>query len=217
MTSILSFSLKKMLPDLEEEEWKVLKAVRGRSQEEQARWTQLQKRRKALKMCVRTQNLTDEQREQKNRWKSEARANATAECKLADAQRKRAKREESRRRGEENQAPPNGLLHLDSSQPNWPPLTPLHPENQARQTGGDREAQHRPGQNLGGGSGDAMVSSCDFLPVCNTSSTSSCTRITCSPCPPSPLSSSSSLKPSLWSSSSSSRLSCRGRTLRMCT
>ena len=52
-----------MLPEAaEEEEWKVLKEVKRRSQEQQVRWTELQTRRKVIIQREKRNNRTDEQR-----------------------------------------------------------------------------------------------------------------------------------------------------------
>ena len=79
-----------MLPPEEQEEWKGLKEIRGRSQEQKARWRELQKRRKYLKLCVRRKNLTDEQKEQEH---IKRKRKETIEFKLREAQRKRVARE----------------------------------------------------------------------------------------------------------------------------
>ena len=75
-----------------------------RSQEQQARWTELQTRRKTLKMRDKRNNLTDEQREEIKRKKAERWANAPLETKILDVKKRKARREKARRRAEENQA-----------------------------------------------------------------------------------------------------------------
>ena len=183
-----------MLPHLEEEEWKLLRTMKRRSQEEQTRWTDLQRNRKNLIRNEKRQNMS-EKREQRNIEKAEARANATANVKLADAHRKKTRRDEAKKRGEE--ALPDGFLHPKNLPPNRPPL--LHLENQARQTVG---TDHRPGLDLGGGRGDDTVNLRDFSSVCNISSTSSSSLRSWCPCSPSRRHSTSSPQPPLWSSSS---------------
>ena len=185
-----------MLPHLEEEEWKLLRTMKRRSQEEQTRWTDLQRNRKNLIRNEKRQNMS-EKREQRNIEKAEARANATANVKLADAHRKKTRRDEAKKRGEE--ALPDGFLHPKNLPPNRPPLTLLHLENQARQTVG---TDHRPGLDLGGGRGDDTVNLRDFSSVCNISSTSSSSLRSWCPCSPSRRHSTSSPQPPLWSSSS---------------
>ena len=186
-----------MLPHLEEEEWKLLRTMKRRSQEEQTRWTDLQRIRKNLIRNDKRQNMSEEKREQRNMEKAEARANATANVKLADAHRKKTRRDEAKKRGEE--ALPDGFLHPKNLPPNRPPLTLLHLENQARQTVG---TDHRPGLDLGGGRGDDTVNLRDFSSVCNISSTSSSSLRSWCPCSPSRRHSTSSPQPPLWSSSS---------------
>ena len=98
-----------MLPEAtEEEEWKVLKEVKRRSQEQQVRWTELQTRRKVIIQREKINNRTDEQREQISLKKAEARKKATPEAKVADVLRRKAKCEEARRR--EQLAMGNGQL-----------------------------------------------------------------------------------------------------------
>ena len=63
-----------MLPEAaEEEEWKVLKEVKRRSQEQQVRWTELQTRRKVIIQREKRNNHIDEQREQISIKRAEAR------------------------------------------------------------------------------------------------------------------------------------------------
>ena len=63
-----------MLPEAaEEEEWKVLKEVKRRSQEQQVRWTELQTRRKVIIQREKRNNRTDEQSEQISLKRAEAR------------------------------------------------------------------------------------------------------------------------------------------------
>ena len=63
-----------MLPEAaEEEEWKVLKEVKRRSQEQQVRWTELQTRRKVIIQREKRNNRTYEQREQISLKRAEAR------------------------------------------------------------------------------------------------------------------------------------------------
>ena len=67
-----------MLPEAaEEKEWKVLKETRKRSQKQQARWTELQTRRKVILQRGTRNNRSDDQREQITLKRARGRAKVT--------------------------------------------------------------------------------------------------------------------------------------------